>query len=375
MAGLRPEQLRGGTSGNIFVDDGTRMKSKTLSGDATLASSGAITLATVNSSPGSFGSAASTLTATVNGKGLITALAAISIAIAASQITSGQLALARGGTNADLSATGGANQFVKQSSSGAAFTVGTIGTSDIPSLSSQGMSVALSMPAIFSVSGSPITSSGTLSVSLANQSANLVFASPDNASGTPSFRALVARDWAASPLQGTIAYASSATGLAWLATGTANQILTTQGASANPSYQNIASLLTAGTGITKSGTTNATIALTTPIVQPMASLVTTLTDAATIATDASLGNHFRVTLGGNRTLGQPTNPTDGQKIIYEIIQDGTGSRTLAYNSVFAFGTDVASPTLTTTANKRDFIGFVYNSTATKWYCLAVSKGY
>lgn len=100
-----------------------------------------------------------------------------------------------------------------------------------------------------------------------------------------------------------------------------------------------------------------------------------LTDAATITTDASKGNHFRVTLGGNRTLGAPTNPTDGQKIIYEFIQDGTGSRTLAYNAVFAFSTDLPSPTLTTTLNKRDFLGFVYNSTAVKWYCLAINKGF
>lgn len=100
-----------------------------------------------------------------------------------------------------------------------------------------------------------------------------------------------------------------------------------------------------------------------------------LTDAATIATDASLGNHFRVTLGGNRTLGNPTNPTDGQRILWEIIQDATGSRTLAFDTAFAFGTDITGVTLTTTASKRDFIGAVYNSTASKWYIIAVSKGY
>lgn len=100
-----------------------------------------------------------------------------------------------------------------------------------------------------------------------------------------------------------------------------------------------------------------------------------LTDAATIAVDASLGNHFRVTLGGNRTLGAPTNPTNGQKILIEVKQDGTGSRTLAYNAAYRFGTDVTSPTLTTTASKTDFLGFVYNSTAAKWDCIAVSKGY
>lgn len=100
-----------------------------------------------------------------------------------------------------------------------------------------------------------------------------------------------------------------------------------------------------------------------------------LTDAATIAVDASLGNYFRVTLGGNRTLGAPSNPSDGQHIIVEVIQDGTGSRTLAYNAIYSFSTDIPSPTLTTTLNKRDFLGFKYNSTADKWYCLAVVKGF
>lgn len=55
-------------------------------------------------------------------------------------------------------------------------------------------SVALSLPAIFSVSGSPVTSSGTLTGTLASQSANLVFAAPNGAPGTPLFRALVLAD-------------------------------------------------------------------------------------------------------------------------------------------------------------------------------------
>ncbi len=55
-------------------------------------------------------------------------------------------------------------------------------------------SVGLSLPSIFSVSGSPITTSGTLNASLASQTANLIFASPDGGSGNPSFRVLVAAD-------------------------------------------------------------------------------------------------------------------------------------------------------------------------------------
>lgn len=101
----------------------------------------------------------------------------------------------------------------------------------------------------------------------------------------------------------------------------------------------------------------------------------TLTDTATIATDASLGTHFRVTLGGNRTLGNPTNPTDGQRAIWELIQDATGSRTITLGSAFALGTDLTAVTLTTTASKRDFLGAVYNSTAAKWFVIAFMKGF
>lgn len=101
----------------------------------------------------------------------------------------------------------------------------------------------------------------------------------------------------------------------------------------------------------------------------------TLTDAATIATNAALGNWFRVTLGGNRTLGNPTNPADGQKIVWELIQDATGTRTITLDTAFALGTDLSAVTLTTTANKRDFLGAVYNSTAAKWYVLSLSRGY
>lgn len=104
----------------------------------------------------------------------------------------------------------------------------------------------------------------------------------------------------------------------------------------------------------------------------------TLTDAVTITTDASTGIHFRVTLGGNRTLAAPTNPTDGQRILWEFIQDATGSRTITLTTGvggFALGTDIPSITLTTTANKRDIMGALYNATTQQWYVIAFVRGY
>jgi hypothetical protein len=104
-----------------------------------------------------------------------------------------------------------------------------------------------------------------------------------------------------------------------------------------------------------------------------------LTDAATIAVDASLSNHFRVLLtaavGATRQLGAPTNPTDGQMITIEVIQSATGTNALTYNAAWGFGADITGATLSTAANKHDFIGAIYNSTSSLWYVIAFVKGY
>lgn len=56
-------------------------------------------------------------------------------------------------------------------------------------------SVGLSLPNIFTVSGSPVTGTGTLTGSLATQAANLVWAGPGSgAATTPTFRTLVGAD-------------------------------------------------------------------------------------------------------------------------------------------------------------------------------------
>ena len=56
-------------------------------------------------------------------------------------------------------------------------------------------SVALSLPAMFSVSGSPVTDAGTLTAALATQTANRVLAGPSTgADAAPTFRALVVAD-------------------------------------------------------------------------------------------------------------------------------------------------------------------------------------
>lgn len=73
----------------------------------------------------------------------------------AADITSGQLSVTRGGTAANLSATGGANKAVWQESAGAAFTVRVIASGDLPDLSSiyQPLDADLTAIAAFSSTG------------------------------------------------------------------------------------------------------------------------------------------------------------------------------------------------------------------------------
>src|SRR5579871_1735140 len=85
--------------------------------------------------------------------------------------------------------------------------------------------------------------------------------------------------------------------------------------------------------------------------------IVNLTDAATIAVDMSTFINASVTLGGNRTLGNPSNTKGGQSGAIQIIQDGTGSRTLAYSSNWKFNS-AAAPTLSTTAGARDVLFYL-----------------
>lgn len=88
--------------------------------------------------------------------------------------------------------------------------------------------------------------------------------------------------------------------------------------------------------------------------------VSALTDGATITPDFAASNNFSVTLGGNRTLANPSNQTAGQSGVIVITQDGTGSRTLAYGSYWKFSNGTA-PTLTTTASAVDVLVYYVES--------------
>lgn len=91
--------------------------------------------------------------------------------------------------------------------------------------------------------------------------------------------------------------------------------------------------------------------------------IATLTDAATITPDFSAGNQFNLQLGGNRTLGFPSNLGEGQQGTISVFQDTTGTRTLAYAWCYQWGGGTAG-TLSTVPGTRDLLGYsvdVYES--------------
>lgn len=104
--------------------------------------------------------------------------------------------------------------------------------------------------------------------------------------------------------------------------------------------------------------------------------VVTLTDGATVALDASAGSVFKLSAGGNRTILAPTNAVDGQKIVIKHFASGS-AWTLSLTTGaggFAFGDDITGLTATT-SGKSDYIGCIYDATASRWYVVGCVKGY
>ena len=83
---------------------------------------------------------------------------------------------------------------------------------------------------------------------------------------------------------------------------------------------------------------------------------TTLTFDATQDWDLSANQVCQLTLTNNTTFDAPTNIQDGGFYSITLIQDGTGSRTAAWNAVFKWAGGTA-PTLTTTASAKDIFVF------------------
>jgi hypothetical protein len=145
----------------------------------------------------------------------------------------------------------------------------------------------------------------------------------------------------------------------------------------------------AGQGVPTGGSTNAILAKTsgvdyatswtnTPILDGLTLPFRTITYAATIAVDLSLGSKKKITLTGSPTISAPTGtPIDGAQIIFRIIQGGAGSHAITWDPVYKFRGPLAGIVWSTAVGAKDHVTFVYDADATpspEWDCLSFAKG-
>ena len=126
---------------------------------------------------------------------------------------------------------------------------------------------------------------------------------------------------------------------------------------------------TALNGKTDTATTTALDGRVTALESPN---IFNLADTLTIATDSTAGEHFRVSVTDDRTLGIPANPTDGMHRIWEITASG-GDRliTLTTGSAGSFELMTGiSPSVLIPASKVLFIGAIYSAPRDRWTVLA-----
>ena len=81
------------------------------------------------------------------------------------------------------------------------------------------------------------------------------------------------------------------------------------------------------------------------------------TAGGTTTLDMNTSDNWIITMGGNTTIGDPSNEKVGQTGSIWLVQDGTGSRTAAWNSAFKWVGGTA-PTLTTTASMIDRVDYI-----------------
>jgi len=95
----------------------------------------------------------------------------------------------------------------------------------------------------------------------------------------------------------------------------------------------------------------------------------------TTAVSAALGNVFDLTVADSTTtLGNPSQPSDGQVIRFRLTQGPGGGFTLAYGSGYAFGA-AGEPVLSTAAGTTDILTFQYDAFLGQWCCLGAAPGF
>ena len=223
-------------------------------------------------------------------------------------------------------------------------------------------SVSLSLPAMFTVTGSPVTGAGTLGATLASQTANYVFAAPAGSAGAPVFRALVTGDL---PAIGTAGTYGSATQVPQFTTDAKGRVTGVTPVTIAPTFANVASKPTtlSGYGITD----GASLTTAQQYTAQQNVTMSTLTWAATVNTNANLSNVFYLAITDSFTLANPTNMGSGAVYVWFLKQPAGGNKSIAFGSKFKFAGGVVG-VLSTDPGAIDRLVATYDATNDLLYC-------
>lgn len=82
----------------------------------------------------------------------------------------------------------------------------------------------------------------------------------------------------------------------------------------------------------------------------------------------------KLTLTGNTAITN-SGAVDGQKMILQLVQGGSGSYTVTFTSETKFGTSFTSITLSTAVGTMDMVGLVYSAVNSKYNIVSFAAGY
>ena len=103
--------------------------------------------------------------------------------------------------------------------------------------------------------------------------------------------------------------------------------------------------------------------------------VQTNTWASSVTIDWNVALTHRITLTGSPTTFTFTGGRNGAKYVLEVKQDATGNRSFTLPAKVRYGTYIPNIDPSTSANKTDKLGFIYDSTADKYDLVAVAYGF
>jgi hypothetical protein len=79
-------------------------------------------------------------------------------------------------------------------------------------------------------------------------------------------------------------------------------------------------------------------------------------------------------VAGTLTINAPTGtPVNGQKLI--IRMTCTNAQVLSFNAIYRSSTDLGFPASTSGSSQTDYLGFIYNSTSTRWDMVSKMFGF